>query len=320
MIKEEKMIQYDFYNPMTHKGDLPVRVLKFNFLDWFKNITPDFKEDVKTEIYYNGFKAGIQYHTNRTKITEIAHINSSKQIELYENFNQYLWCICYSLVVVFDESIQKPIIEKKYTGKFDLENPFVKQAIAVLNNGFDLLQTYKDWQFSQLPNPEKYNEYDKYYIEKTNGIYTAAMTFILLHEFGHQYYEHLTYYPENAEEFKTEEYKADEYAIDKISQNFSSERGITFKCGIIAGISSLILLDESLSGGDTHPDTDERLKKAIEKIKLEDIDNLWGIASLTFRFWAIKYNVEIEYPQTVESYKELFTITLDKIKEIKNNC
>ncbi len=316
MNKEEKMKQYDFYDPMIHKGNLPIRVLPFNFLDWFENITPDFKEEVKGEIDFNGLQAGIQYHINRTKITEVACINSSKQIELYENFNQYLWCICYSLFVVFDESIQKPILENRYTGKFDIENPYVKQAIAVFNNGFDLLHTYKDWQFFQLPNPEKYNEHEKYYVEKTNGIYTAAMTFILLHEFAHQYLGHLEYNPTSSEESKTDENNADDYAIDKIAQNFSSERGTTYKCGIIAGISSLILLDKSLSGGDTHPDTDDRLKNAIEKMQLEDLDNLWGIASLTFRLWALKYDIDIECPQIVDSYKELFTMTLEKVNEI----
>lgn len=313
------MIKYDFYNPMMHTGDLPVRVLAFNFLDWFENITPDFKEEAQNEITFNGLKKDIQYHINRTKITEVACISPSKHIELYENFNQYLWCICYSLLVIFDESVHRPFIENKYTGQFDLENPFVKRAITVLNNGFDLLHTYKDWQFFQLPNPEKYNEYDKFYIEKTNAIYAAAMTFILLHEYAHQYLGHLEYEPTSAEESKMEEYKADDYAIDKISYNFTSQRGATFKFGIIAGISSLILLGRSLSGGNTHPDIDDRLKKAIEKMSLNELDNLWGVASLAFRFWAIKYNIDyIEYPQSIDSYKELFTITLNKINDIKN--
>ena len=145
------------------------------------------------------------------------------------------------------------------------------------------------------------------------------MTFILLHEFAHQYLGHLEYNPTSSEESKTDENNADDYAIDKIAQNFSSERGTTYKCGIIAGISSLILLDKSLSGGDTHPDTDDRLKNAIEKMQLEDLDNLWGIASLTFRLWALKYDIDIECPQIVDSYKELFTMTLEKVNEIKNN-
>ena len=312
------MRKFDFYNPATHIGELPVRVLQYNFIEWFENITPDFKDEVKGEIDFNGLKAGIKYHIEKSHITECACINTNSQIELYENFNQYLWCICYSLFVLFDESIQKPMLAGKYTGKFDFNNPFVRRAVDIFSNGFDLLNTYKDWQFFQFPNPEKYNEYDKQYIEKANGVYTAAMTFILLHEFAHQYYGHLDYYP-TSDESKKDECTADDYAIEKISYNFSSDRGATFKFGIVAGISSLIMLDKSLSGGDTHPDTDERLKIAIEKLKLEELDNLWGIASLTFRLWAIKYSIELDYPPVIDSYKHLFELTLEKIGKKKNN-
>lgn len=75
------------------------------------------------------------------------------------------------------------------------------------------------------------------------------------------------------------------------------------------------MLDKSLSGGDTHPDTDERLKVAMEKLKLPELDNLWGIASLTFRLWAIKYNIEIKLPAVVDNYKQLFELTLDEVKK-----
>ena len=311
------MEEFDFYNPAIHKGELPVRVLPYNFLDWFENITPNFKEEAKNEIDFNGLKAGISYHINRSHIIECACINADRRIELYENFNQYLWCICYSLIVLFDESMQKPMLAKKNTGKFDFENPKVSKAIDVFNNGFDLLITYKDLQFFKLPNPEKYNEYDKFYIERTNGVYTAAMTFILLHEFAHNYYGHLDY--QTSKDSKKDEFNADAYAIKKISHNFSSERGATYKFGIVAGISSLIILDKSLSGSDTHPDTDERLKVALEKMLLDDFDNLWGVASLTYILWSLKYNIELNLPLIIDSYKDLFELILEKIEEMKQS-
>ncbi len=314
----DSMKQYDFYNPTTHKGYLPVRVLQFNFLEWFENISPDFKEEAKNEIDFNGLKTGLVYHFDNAPIRECACINNIRQIEIYENFNQYLWCICYSLLVLFDESIQKPMIASNYTGKLDFNNLFVRRAVDVFNNGFDLLTTYKSRQFIQLPNPEKFNEYDKAYVEKTNGVFTAAMTFILLHEFAHQYYGHLDYRP-TSEESKKDEFAADEYAICKISYNFSSERKTTFKFGILAGLCSLIILDKSLSGGDTHPDTDDRIKVAMERLNLEELDNMWGIASLAFKLWANKYHIDLDLPPNVDSYKHLFKLTLEKVEEMKNN-
>lgn len=308
------MRQYDFYNSETHKGNLPVRVLPFNYIDWFQNITPDFLDELKSEIEYNDLNRGLHHLIDKTEIKETASINSSNEIELNENFNQYLWCICYSLLVMFVEGIEKPMQAGTYNGLFDPTNPYIVRANEVFNNGFALLSTYKDKEFFDLPNPEKYNETDKYYIEMANGIYTAAMTFVLLHEYAHHLYGHVKFHSTNEESIK-EEFVADEFAIDKISYNFSSEKGHIYKFGIIAGISSLIIMSKSLSGGDTHPDNDRRLKVAIEKLNLDDLDPLWGIASLTFRFWATKYNVKLELPPIVDDCKELFYLTLESIRK-----
>lgn len=308
------MGRYDFYNPDTHKGDLPVRVLPYNYIDWFQNITPDFLEELNSEIKCNDLNHGLIYRVDRTKITDTAGINSTGEIELHENFNQYLWCICYSLLVMFVEGIEKPMRAGTYKGLFDGTNPFVQRANAVFNNGFALLSTYKDKEFYDLPNPEKYEEEDKFYIEAANGVFTAAMTFVLLHEYAHHFYGHTKFYSTSEESIK-EEFLADEFAIDKIAHNFTSDKVHVYKFGIIAGISSLIIMSKSLSGGDTHPDNDIRLKVAIEKMNLEDLDLLWGIASLTFTFWSTKHNVKLDLPPIVDDFKQLFDLTLESVRK-----
>jgi hypothetical protein len=310
------METFDFYNPKIHKGNLPVRVLPYNFIDWFENVTPNFKEETKAEIDYNGLKAGLIYHINNSPITEIACINGDRKIELNENYNQYLWSICYALFIIFDESIHKPITAGTYTGNLDLSNPYVKKANDLFNSAMGLLKLYQDKVFFSLPNPEKYNNTDQYYIERTNGIYSAAMTFILLHEFGHQFYGHLDYSPTN-DESKKDEYLADDFAIDKISYNFNSTKGTTFKFGIIATLCSFIFLDNSLSGGDSHPDIDARLTNAMEKLELDELDNMWGFASLAFRIWANHYKIELDLPLEVDNYKQLYYLTITEVRKIK---
>lgn len=312
------MKEFDFYNPAVHKGELPVRVLSHNWINWFENITPNFKEEAKGEIDFRNLKAGLIYHFDKSQITECAYINPNHQIELYENYNQFLWCICYSLLVLFDKGIQEPILCKNYTGKLDFNNPYIRNSINIFNNGFDLLNTYKDRQFYQFPNPEKYNKYDKYYIEKVNAIFCAAMVFILLHEYAHQFLGHLdnNY---KSEEPQNDEYACDEYAIDKMSSKLSTKESSTYKFGIIAAISSLIIYDKSLEGGEMHPDIDERLEMAMNKMKIEDIHYLWGVASLTYKLWGIKYNKDIEMPPVFNNYKHLFEYIQVKIRELKNS-
>lgn len=307
---------FDFYNPVRHKGELPIRVLSYNFLDWFQNISPDFKDEAIAEIAFRELYSGIQYNIVRERITNVAAINNSRQITLYENYNQFLWCICYSLFVIFYEGVQKPLREGRYSGKLDFDDPSVEKSIQVFDAGFDLLSAYDREIFYQIPNPETYPESDSFYIAKTNGCYVAAMTFILLHEYAHQFLGHLDYSP-NSKESKRDEFAADNYAISRISFNFASERGKTFKFGIVAGICSLIMLDSSLSGGETHPDLDLRLKSAMEKLNLAELDDLWGIASMAFRLWALKYGVEIELPSNIDNYKQLFDLIITKVKHLK---
>jgi hypothetical protein len=311
------MKQFDFYNPINHKGFLPIRVLAYNALEWFEKITPEFQKEILEEIQFSELQQGIEYRIETAPIHTSAEITPEKKIILYENFNQFLWCMCYGLITLFDESIQKPILQNKYDGKFDLENPYVRRSIDVFNNGFSLFKTYRESVFFSLPNPEKYNEFDKFYIEKANGIYTAAMAFFLLHEFGHQFYKHPEYFPDSADESKKEELTADEYAFEKMASQFNEEKEFTNKCGIIAGLSSLIFFDKTLSGGTNHPDPDSRLKILIEQMELDELDNLWGIASLSFRLWAIQYNINWELPKEVENYKELFYLSLKLVNEKK---
>jgi Peptidase U49 len=302
------MKKYNLYKPAKHPGELPVRVLILNVQDCFENITTDFRDEFKSEVLYNGFNKTIKYHINRIPIKEVALINSSKQIELFENFNQYLWSICYSAFVLFNEWISKPNLNKSFKAGFiDLDNTVIKEAVQILNNGIDLITKYVDTEFFKLPNPESYTENDKSYIEQANGIFTTAMSFIILHEFGHQYYSHLDFHS-LGEEAKLEEYVADNYAIEKISSNFSTNMKDTYKYGVVFGLCSLIILDNSLDGGDTHPDLDERLTSALNKLNLEDTHELWGMASFVIRLWFMKYNKEINIPNISKNYKELYVL------------
>ena len=310
------MKQYDFYNPETHHGFLPVRVLQHNIIDWFENVAPDIMEEMIGETTYHGMQRAITYKIAREPIDIACEITPQKQIVMYENYNQFLWSICYSLIVLFDETIQIPILTGSYTGDIDYDNIYIRRAIALFKEGFNLFSSFNDYVFYDLPNPERYNEYEKRYIEKANGVYVSAMTFMLVHEFGHQYYGHLDI-NSDSEESKKDEFVVDDYAYDKISTKFGTSYDLTYKIGLVAALSALYFFDDTLQGGYYHPDPDLRLKRQLDKMGLSDLDNIWGLASLAFRFWIIVYNKSIEMPIQINNYRNLFELTLSQIQEIK---
>ena len=312
------MNKYDTYNPITHKGFLPIRVLPYNVIDWLEKVTPDFLKIVKYEVENNGLNPGIIYHLEKSTIDAIANIDKSKRIHLYENYNQFLWSLCYSLLVIFDRGIKLPILLKTFNGVMNVDDIFVKRAIALFNSGLSLFHDYSDFSFYELPNPEKFIEFEKDYIEKANSIYVAALTFILIHEFSHQYFGHLEYISKS-DQSKKDELNSDDYALDLIKHNFHNEKGFSFRIGAIVALSSIIFFDDSLKGGDEHPDPDERIKNIIAKMSLNDLDDEWGIASLSFILWSIHYKRKFDLPKEVSCFKELFDKILLNVPLVKKS-
>jgi len=300
-------------------GNLPVKVLKYNFLHWFERVEPDFMNELKAEVDYCGLQKHIRYNFEESKISEFAEITKNKEIILYESYNQFLWCLSYSVLVLFDEAIQKPVFARKYDGKLNIRNTYVKKAVEVFNVGMSLFSNYKKDIFYKLPNPEHFHENDRFYIERANGIFAAAMTNSMLHEFGHQFYKHTEYKPENSEQARKEEIDADEYAFDKISLRYKDKEGRTFMLGTLVSFCSMIFIDNTLKGDYSHPDPDIRIKNIIEKMDLHENDNLWAFVALIFKLWSNYYKINIDLPPIVETYKEMFYLTLENIERIKTH-
>lgn len=296
------------FNEQSQLGNLPVRVLQHNIMLWLEIVSPDFFEEIKREMDNKGLK--FKYHDDckpiyhATKINA-ASISSVRLVNVYETFNAYLWCICYSLFVTFDEVIQKPNLKGNYTGVIDFDNKHVRAAIKVFNYGMSLKKSYSDWDYS-IPNPEKFDCKYAFYVEKTNAIFVAAMFFIMSHEIGHSYYNHVTYIPATAAQSLQEELDADNFAVAQVLTCSDDEILPTLKYGAVAGMCALLFLSPKLYQGGTYPDADNRIRNVMEKLQLNDFDNHWGFASLAFKLWADYFNVGLPLPKSSENYSELF--------------
>jgi hypothetical protein len=301
-------------NNFENQGLLPVRTLPGHFIDWFLNMSEGFYEEFENEVNYGDLKEKIIYKISRTQIDNVAELTPERRITLYENYNQYLWCICYALVTAYTEGFEKPTISGTYSGKIH-DSDLIKEAYSVLSNGLRLRRHFTTDDFFRLPNPETRST--EYYVLKANGLYTAGMTFILFHEFAHQYYGHISHFSEG-DQSKNEEMDADNYAIDQLSQSFSTERGKTLKGGIIAGIISLMLLNSKLGGGETHPDLDHRLGSALAKLELEENDSIWGLATLGVKFWATHFDKTLDSKESFETTKEMFYYYYHQLIEFRS--
>ncbi|HWW41726.1 MAG TPA: phage exclusion protein Lit family protein [Pedobacter sp.] len=293
---------------MDERGLLPVRVLCGNLADLFFNISPDFLKEFENEVY-NGLSDKIVYSIQTEYIRDVAQLNNQQQIVLYENFNQYLWSMTYALLVLFDKGVHAPRLNGEFSGAF-ADTPEVAEAWDLFQAALYLKKGYNREIFYHLPNPELNNGEE--YILKANAVYLAALNFILLHEFGHQYYGHYSYF-EPGDQAKQDEHLADDFAINKISGHFNSNNGKTLKAGILVGTLSLLFLRKTLGGGASHPNLDVRLKVIIEKLELEELDNLWGVAGLAISLWSNEFGHDVQIPPVGETYKELFYEILEDL-------
>jgi hypothetical protein len=317
-------MKQSLYNPEEHHGEQPIRVLRGNLDKWFEETYPNFKGEVLEEAINNlGLHHELNVIDRLERVQMPAGVGTFKIITVQETFLSYLWGLCYSLIYIYDKQIHQPKIDSTYVITRDISNK-INKAHELFNYSISLTDNYNPWDTENLPNPE-FCEPSEEYIFKANGVYLHAINYILIHELGHVVLGHVDQDIDNEkkgletspEDILKGEYEADAYSIEKLLQGGAHmTNDSTVAAGIIAGICSFIFFDSSMKGGD-HPDPDERLQNAFDSLDLEPEDNLYGIACLALRLWSMKFNIDLRWPAIVETYKELFEITMSRLAEHK---
>jgi len=323
--KKEKMKE-SHHDPNEHKGEQPIRVLSSDIIHWFQNTYPGFKDVLEYEINNNGLQKEIRYIIGEERIRVAAKVDGDKKISIGESFLSYLWTVSYGLVVLFDEGVQNPRIEKGWKLTNEIQKK-IDDAQKLFDYGLSLISNYSKWDTNNLPNPECYDPAENEYIEKINLVYHTAVNLVVVHEFGHVFLGHIDQDIELAKQGKrstlhdrkNDEYAADKYAFDTLMQGADSVTNKhTTTVGMVAGLASLIFFSSSLDGHD-HPDPDERVKIVLEALHLDEEDNLWGIACLALKLWANHHKIDIGWPPVVDTYKDLFYLTLKNLRSAVAN-
>lgn len=310
------------YN-ISHKGTQPVRVLQHNIVKQFEDTTPDFIQLTLDTIIDKGLKRGIGYHINENPIvvpgqpSQTPYVDGTKKIYIHETFASYVWCIAYSLVVLYDEAVAKPsqnLFLRREINKIDYNK--IREAQSLFDYGISLIAVFSTWDKS-LPNPESYDESNSFYIERTNAVFTYALNFILCHEFIHVEREHIdrklvsSITDHESIEFEKE---ADHKAIELILAGVSPERRKTAIAGILIGLCSLLYFkSETLSN--SHPDTDKRIDNFLLAVNPPNDDSIWGVAALAYRLWDNQFSKAFNYPKQVNDFKEMYEWIRDFIDQ-----
>lgn len=315
-------MKVNYYNQEIHKGNFPIRVLAANIEYSFLNLAPNFKKEFETLLTQNNIENKILIEINLEPIVNKYNIQpafikaSDKIIRINEIFLAFLWILCYSFLVIYDEVVSKFALNLHRGKNLMIDNNKKDEAFVLFNYGLSLINKYSQWD-KKLPNPEEYDNSNES-IEQANALFEYAVAFILAHEFAHIKHGHLDMLSLRTKPPKYIEYEADEEASDLLINTISCEKDkAKMGFGLIVATTSSLFINNMLMSS-SHPAPDERLKIIMEKLDLPEIDHLWGLSWLVFEIWKKCYHIELKSPEVISNYKDLFYQYLEQCEILKN--
>jgi hypothetical protein len=316
----------------NHKGIQPIRVLQHNIVYRYENTNSDFLKCSKEIMDNKGLQPGISYFIFEEPInysckyfrSQTPFVDGNKKIGIHETFLSYIWINCFSLWVLYDEAVAKPMQNAQARNQVNIINTdLINLTQELFQYGKSLITVYSPWDKSYFPNPEEYSKEDEFYVLRANGLFTYAVNFILCHEFAHVEQEHIDTVKKRKvddTERKLFEKEADDRAIELMLSGKDGENDKSLEFGVLIGLASMLFFRKTTYGGDHHPDTDNRIQNYLEKLNAPYDHPIWGGAALALKLWDNQFNLSFNWPSHANDFKEIFYGILEQIEKQKNVC
>nr|WP_312383302.1 phage exclusion protein Lit family protein [Stenotrophomonas geniculata] len=192
---------------------------------------------------------------------------------------ELLWAFTYGWVVLYEEAVQRAMIDGVFDGRILLEADLTSRAAALLEWASGLRNAYTPWPRG-LPSPTHADsEQERSYALKINGIFQYATAFLLYHEFGHVQLGHLDaidLYDEAPETLVTAvqlEREADDFAYRALVAHDDSDpvRRLKGWAVLVPALSSLYLVDGRAGLYQRrHPHLHHRIADLLAKLNFQD--------------------------------------------------
>lgn len=313
----------------TDFGTQPIRVLHWLNLYMFTQTHGTFFGELKKEIASGKLNSeiGIVYAEEPIR-KENGQFNTprvngdTRKIEIHETFLSFLWCCTYSVFIRYVETIDYPRCNRVsgYT-KYQISEENIQKASQVFDYARSLITDFTEWDKNEFPNPEIYEAEKRDYVEQTNCYYTEAVKFILIHEFTHLKL-HVDQINKNSpiSQFLQFEIEADNNAIDKVKAGLpkgpsplAEAHRLVSENGIVLGLLSMFFF-KATTEGIKHPNSEDRLTNALERLDLINNDFAWGIACVGLKMWDEQFGLSFDWVENPQSYRALYYNIIGQIK------
>lgn len=283
----------------------PVNILNQLVLNSFESIIGESCLQLKID---KGLSSNIKLYLTDKKIDVVAeiikpssYIPINTYIKLYDNYCQFYWSLCYCVLVITDEQMQK---------QSGADNEFIKKAYELFSAAMRLFSEPDRAVFFQLPNPHNNKDI---YTDKADTLYVLGMSFILYHECAHFDFEDL----ENVGN-KEDELAADSSAFWDIYFGSDKANMKSAQLAIVTALCSFMFLDNTMKGG-THPDPDDRIEKIIQQMENFD-DHYWMVICICYKMWAFHYGYTKIFDETMEfeTWNDYYNYIRAILKQLKS--
>ncbi len=311
----------------------PITVLWGNIVHAFENVDESALELHKKATKCGKLAKAIAYDNGKEKVrTPFANLKT-REINLQETYLSHLWSFIYSVFVMYEEGIQKRLINNCFDGALRFETPLLQRAKLLFDWSISLTAEYSDWD-EQLPNPRTHNnEREQFYAEKVNAIFQDAVAYLMFHEFAHLTQGHESFFlgvsldglsEEDLAERVQMENEADQYAFSMLVKDTDDEKQRWVKgLSILFVMCSALLITPRANSikQETHPDLDNRLLNILLKLNLETEEAqfyCWYLCGFAIRFYLIKHDIQMAAGE-YETAQEAFFSYLEELENVKNS-
>lgn len=319
------------------KYNSPIEVLWGNIVETFENIDPTQLENHIFNVSTGLINPKIDYDHDRSGIQTPRADPESKSIYLNEVHLEYLWSFIYSIFVIYEEGVQRPLLKGNFNGEIKFESNLIIRAKQLYDWAISLSETVSDWNLD-LPNPKKHNsDEEKWYVEKVNTLFQNAVAYLMFHEYAHLTLGHTAFYAGKTKkdfDYLTEseqaiyiqlENEADLFALNRVVKKNKDDVDI-----LITGLPILLSICSSLLIINNpeqvkqykHPDLDIRLANLMVELNLATEGNkfyIYYLAYFSLIFFFKKHNLQFT-PSTQDTAQDAFNQAFDFIyNQLKAN-
>lgn len=286
----------------------PISDLKDQIIARFENTNPKFLELAAKMIDESIIKRGIRWDYSNGNIRSPHILDGS--IYIQELFLCFQWIICYYGLVIYDEAVVKHYENEQQGANNIINKELVNICEEFLEYAISLVYGYSEWDTKKYPSPMNDITGNDYHL-KANQLFLNAINYIMCHEFAHAELKHAECRgKKDPQEIENE---ADKRAYDLMLDGCDGDNEMSIKMGILMALCSLLMLTPKPVKGGSHPMAHHRIKIYLEYIKPDEKSQLWSVACLFLGVWDMRYSKFNDFPDNVDTHKEMFYKVIDEI-------